>query len=295
MWVATCVWSLWYWVIYPAWPSLNDHTKGTSSYTQFEELKKSQSEIVERQKAYLDKFEKATDAKVLSEPELYRFAIAGGKSAYKDNCATCHGTGAEGGKGYPNLNDDDWLWGGTLKDIHQTLLYGIRAGNEDTRVSQMPAFGKEKTLNREEIYAVADYVLTFSGGKQKESFVEGQKIFQAQCVSCHANDGKGKHEFGAPNLTDKIWLYGGSRQDLYKTIYSSRAGVMPAWKGRLDDNTIRQLTIYLHELGGGESDVMPPDEGVTEPAPLESFEYQNPDASKADVIDAVEEKIGHEF
>lgn len=250
--LVTCIWSVWYWVVYPAWPTLSGATEGLKGETQYTELLRNQNEIVERQQKYLKRFEKATDEEVLNDPELYAFAMAGGASAFKDNCATCHGTGAEGSHGYPNLNDDDWLWGGQLDEIHQTLLHGIRADNLDSRVSDMPAFGKDKMLTRHEIYAVTDYVLTLSGKKQKDSYLEGQRIFQSQCVSCHGEDGKGKHEFGAPNLADKIWLYGSSRQEVFDMIYSSRAGMMPAWKDRLDDNTIRQLTIYLHQLGGGE-------------------------------------------
>lgn len=293
--VVCCIWSVWYWVVYPAWPILSGHTKGIGGYTQYIELEESQAEIVARQARYLEKFEKATDQEVLNDPELYAFAVAGGKSVFKDNCATCHGTGGAGGKGYPNLNDDDWLWGGKLSEIHQTLLYGIRAGNEDTHISQMPAFGKDKTLTRDEIYTVVDYVLTLSGGEKKESFARGDKIFKEQCASCHNADGKGNRDFGAPNLTDKIWLYGGDRETLYETVYYSRAGVMPAWKHRLDENTIRQLTIYLHELGGGQSDVMPPDEGLTNKAPLESPEYKHPELPQSKTIEAVEEKIEDEL
>lgn len=260
VWLVCCIWSVGYWVVYPAWPTLGGNTKGIIGHTQIVELENSQQEITERQATYLERFEQATDKEVLNNPELYAFAIAGGKSAFKDNCATCHGTGGAGGKGYPNLNDDDWLWGGTLGDIHTTLLHGIRAGNEDTRLSQMPAFGKEKTLKRDEIYSVVDYVLTLSGEKPTDTYAQGMEIFKAQCVSCHGAEGKGSHQVGAPNLTDKIWLYGGDRETLYQTVYNARAGVMPAWKTRLDENTIRQLTIYLHQLGGGEEDKIIEDE-----------------------------------
>lgn len=259
-----CIWSVWYWVIYPAWPVLGGATEGTSGYTQFVELEKSQKEIIARQEAYLNKFEKSSFDQILNDPELYAFASAGGASAFKSHCATCHGTGAEGGKGYPNLNDDDWLWGGTLSAIYQTLQYGIRAGNDDTRVSQMPAFGKDKILTRDQIFSVVDYVLTLSGEKEKDTYAQGKQIFQEQCAACHGMDGKGNHAVGAPNLTDKIWLYGGSRQTIYETVYNSRAGVMPSWKGRLDENTIRQLTIYLHELGGGEEETENGQEPITE-------------------------------
>lgn len=249
-----CIWSVWYWVVYPAWPVLSGATKGTGGYTQFVELEKSQREIVERQKVYLDKFQGASFDEILKNPELYSFATAGGASAFKSNCATCHGTGAEGAKGYPNLNDDDWLWGGSLTAIQQTIEYGIRSEHEDTRLSQMPAFGRENLLNKAEINAVVDYVLTLSGGDRKSSYDQGSQVFQAQCAACHGAEGKGGRAVGAPNLSDKIWLYGGDRETVYQTVYNARSGVMPAWHGRLDENTIKQLTIYLHELGGGEEE-----------------------------------------
>jgi cytochrome c oxidase cbb3-type subunit 3 len=252
--IVCCVWSAWYWVIYPAWPTLNGHTKGTAGYTQFTELSDNQNEIVARQQAYLGRFEGASFEQILNDPELYAFANAGGASAFKDNCATCHGTGGAGSKGYPNLNDDDWLWGGTLFEIYQTLEFGIRDSNLDSHVSQMPAFGKDSLLQKDEINAVTDYVLALSGGEVQKTHEQGAEIFKLQCASCHGSNGKGLHEFGAPNITDKIWLYGGDRASIYKTIYSARAGMMPAWGQRLDENTLRQLTIFLHQLGGGEED-----------------------------------------
>lgn len=248
-----CAWSLWYWVIYPAWPTLGGATEGTGGYTQYKELAKNQGEIVARQAAYLAKFENASFDEILNDPELYAFATAGGASAFKDNCATCHGSGGAGGKGYPNLNDDDWVWGGTINDIHQTLLYGIRSGDEDARISQMPAFGKEGLLNKDDINAVVDYVLTLSGGEAEGDTAHGAQVFAANCASCHGPQGKGDRSVGAPNLTDKIWLYGGDRATVYETVYNARAGVMPAWHTRLDENTIRQLAVYVHELGGGEA------------------------------------------
>ena len=254
LWVfyACVAWSVWYWVIYPAWPTLSGNTQGTKGYTQFVELEASQNEIVAKQQAYLDKFEYASLNQIRNDKELYAFAIAGGKSMFKDNCATCHGTGASGSKGYPNLNDDDWLWGGSLADIYQTITYGIRADNLDTRISQMPAFGKDELLSDEEINAVVDYVLSLSGHKKASSYAQGQVVFAEQCASCHGDNARGGQDFGAPNLVDRIWLYGGTHKDVFETVYNARSGIMPAWKDRLDENTIKQLSIYLHQLGGGE-------------------------------------------
>lgn len=251
--VACCIWAAWYCVVYPSWPIPGGATKGTSGYTQYDELKASQAEIIKRQEAYLDKFDKSSFEDVMKDPELYSFAVAGGSAAFKDNCATCHGTGAEGGKGYPNLNDDDWLWGGTINDIYTTISYGIRSGHEEARASQMPAFGKDSILKKEEIEQVVDYVLGLSEGKSNEA-MPGYAVFQSNCASCHGVDAKGSRDFGAPNLSDAIWLYGGTKDEVTNTVYNAHAGVMPTWQARLGDSTVRQLAIYVHQLGGGEKD-----------------------------------------
>lgn len=255
VWIITIIWSLWYFVVYPAFPTLGTDnqggTVGTSGRTQYVELAESQAEIMERQAAYLDAFENATFDEILNDPALYQFAMAGGATAFKENCAQCHGTGAAGGKGYPNLNDDDWLWGGQVTDIEQTLKHGIRVqGSYDTRMSQMPAFGRDKLLTTAQINDVVDYVLAIK--EQGSESMSGYKIFQENCASCHGVDGRGMYEFGAPNLADAIWLYGGDRKDIYESVVNSRAGMMPAWEKRLPQNTIRQMSIYVHQLGGGE-------------------------------------------
>ncbi len=256
LWVflVTIIWSIGYFIVYPSWPVPGGHLKGIGGYTQFKELAESQAEIVARQASYLDRFSKASFQEIMDDPELYAFANAGGATAFKNNCATCHGNGGQGAKGYPNLNDDDWLWGGKMSDIYQTLKFGIRAGNDNTHYSQMPAFGRDGFLKSAEIYNVVDYVLTLSGEKPKEGYAKGAEIYKMQCSVCHGPEGKGSPSVGAPDLTDKIWLYGGDRATIFQTVYNSRAGVMPAWGTRLDENTLRELTVYLHQLGGGEPD-----------------------------------------
>ena len=257
LWVlyVSIIWSVWYFVVYPAWPTLDGATKGTSGYTQYKELKSSQAEIEARKAAYMDKFEKSDFETIMNDEALYNFAQAGGASAFKDNCATCHGTGGQGLDGYPNLNDDDWLWGGSLSDIYYTINYGIRHDNIDSRTSLMPAFGKEGTLTRDEINQTVDYVLALADKHGADvTEMPGHVIYQQHCASCHGEEGKGERAFGAPNLTDAIWLYGKKRGDIYKTIFSSRNGVMPAWNTRLDPQTVRQLAIYVHQLGGGEEE-----------------------------------------
>ncbi|MCF8495567.1 MAG: cytochrome-c oxidase, cbb3-type subunit III [Alphaproteobacteria bacterium] len=253
----TIIWSIGYWIVYPAWPVISGATKGSIGWTQYKKLADDQAEIIARQTIYMDKFSRASFQEIMHDNELYAFAMAGGQAAFKENCATCHGSGGAGNKGYPNLNDDDWLWGGTLEDIHFTIKHGIRSIDDDTRLSEMLAFGKDNLLKPEDINAVTDYVLTLSGKEQKPTYERGKTVFQENCASCHGLEGKGLREVGAPNLADAIWLYSGDRKTIYETVFYGRKSVMPAWKDRLDENTIRALTIYLHELGGGEPDKPP--------------------------------------
>lgn len=250
VWIICIIWAFGYWIFYPTWPTPGGNSKGSLNWSGKSQLAESQKEITAKKSVYLEKFMKADFKAIKKDPELMEFALNGGKTAFQDNCAACHGSGAGGSKGFPNLNDDDWLWGGKIEDIYQTLQYGIRSGHEKARASQMPSFGLDQILNKEQIEHVSEYVLSLSG---KEKFNrDGQIIFKENCASCHGFEAKGDRKVGAPNLTDAIWLYGNSKEDLRYTIYYARAGVMPYWKGRLDDATIKSLAIYIHSLGGGE-------------------------------------------
>ena len=182
----------------------------------------------------------------------YQFGVAGGAAVFRANCSQCHGAGAAGARGYPNLLDDDWLWGGDLEAIQATVAHGIRNDtDDDARWSEMPAFGE--LLTEEEIAATAEYVLSLSNTEHDASLAsEGAVLFEENCSACHMEDGTGDREQGAPNLTDAIWLYGGSRDTITETITNSRFGVMPAWGQRLSDADVNAVTLYVHQLGGGE-------------------------------------------
>jgi cytochrome c oxidase cbb3-type subunit 3 len=192
---------------------------------------------------------------ILKDPNLLSFAQAGGAAAFKINCVQCHGSGAAGSVGYPNLNDDDWLWGGTPDAIYVTLKNGIRyTANAETRDSQMPAFGADGILTPDQVTEVANYVVSLSGGEADQAKAQaGQQIFAENCASCHGDNAKGNREFGAPNLTDQIALYGASVDQVKAQVTKPRHGVMPGWSHRLDDATIKQLAVYVHSLGGGEA------------------------------------------
>lgn len=250
---ATIVWSIGYWIAYPAWPLISSHTTGMLGYSQRSAVAASVEAGRQAQAKFRDAIAESGLSEVKANPDLLNFAIAGGKAAFGDNCAPCHGRGAEGGKGYPNLNDDEWIWGGKLDEIHTTLKVGIRSNHEDSRVSDMPKYGIDEILEPNQIDDVTEYVLQISAQEaDKEAAGRGKAIFEEQCVACHGETGKGNKELGAPNLTDAIWLYGGSKADIRETVVTGRGGVMPAWTGRLDEVTIKQLALYVHTLGGGQ-------------------------------------------
>jgi len=255
LWVfyATIVWSIGYWILMPSWPLLHGYTHGLLGVSQREEAIAAYDAAMAQRAKEGAALATASLEEIEKTPQLYAFAEAQGRAAFGDNCAPCHGSAATGGPGYPNLQDDDWLWGGSLEDIAHTITVGIRSTSDDTRVGDMPAFGRDQMLDKAQIRDVAAYVRTLSGLAPEEGAdVEaGKTVFADNCASCHGEDGKGNKELGAPNLTDGLWLYGDSTATIVQTITNGRRGVMPAWGGRLDPETIKALAIYVHSLGGG--------------------------------------------
>lgn len=250
---ATIAWSVVWAILYPSFPGLSGHWRGTTGWTQRTAIVE-QMQAVEVERAPMLERIRATGLDELRrDPDLLQYAMAGGRVAFADNCAACHGAGGEGRPGgFPSLADDSWIWGGTLEDIHTTILHGIRNTQDpDARMSLMPAFGQ--ILSRQEIDDVAEHVLGFTGrSTNAESAARGATIYADQCVACHGERGEGVREQGGPALNDAIWLYGGSKREIAAQIANPRMGVMPPWQGRLDEATIRMLTVYVHTLGGGE-------------------------------------------
>jgi cytochrome c oxidase cbb3-type subunit 3 len=250
---ATIIWAIGYWVVYPAWPLVTGYTAGILHYTNRAAVTQDLANLEALRGEKMKVLGNASLADIEKNPALLALARARGKTVFGDNCAPCHGSGATGAKGYPNLNDDDWLWGGSLNQIMQTIQFGARSGNAKAHEGQMLAFGRDGVLKKEEIVTVANYVRSLSGLSTAPGYdaAAGKKIFAENCVSCHGEAGKGNQEMGAPNLTDQIWLYGSDEATLVETITNGRAGVMPAWIGRLDPVTTKALTVYVHSLGGG--------------------------------------------
>lgn len=248
----TILWALVYTVLYPAWPMLTDATSGVLGYSSRAELAADVSAAKAAQGVVLEKISSSSLEDILADPQLSQFATAGGAAAFRVNCTPCHGTGATGGQGYPNLNDDEWLWGGDVNAIYQTISHGIRdTVDPETRISEMPAFGD--MLQPEEIRQVAAYVISLTSAPQDPSLAEaGKQVFIDNCVSCHGENAEGNRDLGAPNLADAIWLKASTEAEIANQVRSPKHGVMPAWTGRLGDAAVKQLAVYIHSLGGGE-------------------------------------------
>jgi cytochrome c oxidase cbb3-type subunit 3 len=254
---ACIVWAAVYWLFMPAWPYFWDgawrHTAGMAGYTQRNEVTGELKMVAAGRADMMKQIASTPIDEIVKSDSLMEVALAGGKAAFGDNCAPCHGSGAQGSKGFPNLNDDDWLWGGTLADIETTVTHGIRwDGDDDTRQNMMPRFLDDAMLKSGEVNDVAEYVLSLSGRSTDASAsARGAAVFAKNCVACHGADARGNQAMGAPNLTDAIWLYGGDKATIVETVSHGRGGVMPAWGGRLQSGTIKELALYVHSLGGG--------------------------------------------
>ena len=252
---ATIVWSLVYMILYPAWPLVESATQGVLGWSSRGQLEQELAAQEKSRAAVRHAIAVTPVTDLPAHPDLMQAAVEGGRSAFKVYCVQCHGSGATGKKGYPNLNDDDWLWGGDLQTIEFTLTHGVRQpGHDETRFSQMPAFGRDQMLDERAIADVASYVRFISGQEKASTAAKrGAAVFADNCVACHGPAGKGTRAMGAPNLADPIWLYGGDSETIAETVRNSRFGVMPAWGEKLDPVTIRMLAAYVHSLGGGEN------------------------------------------
>jgi cytochrome c oxidase cbb3-type subunit 3 len=248
---ATIVWSIGYIMLYPAWPLISAHTPGLLGWSSRGAVTQELDKLVQHRAPMVSLLSKASLEEIARDEKMRGFAIAQGRAAFGDNCAPCHGAGGGGAVGYPNLNDDEWLWGGTLDAIRHAVSYGVRSGHQEARSGVMPAFAG--VLRMSEINQVADHVRAMAGLPVDEGYdaALGVKLFTENCAACHGDAGKGNQELGAPDLTDRIWLFGSHKGAIVEGVLRGRGSVMPAFTGRLDDTTIKALTVYVHGLGGG--------------------------------------------
>ena len=248
---ATVIWSIGYCILYPAWPMLESATKGVLGYSSRAEVQASLADLQERRAPWRNRIAAAELTEIVADDELQRFARRAGGAAFQLHCSQCHGSGAQGAVGYPNLNDDAWLWGGTLDAIHFTITHGVRNGSDDARDSEMPAFGED--LSEEEIEATAAFVLKLGGLDHDAAKAgKGAVLYEDNCSACHGEAGEGDPEQGAPKLADAIWLYAGDQAGIVSQIKNPTHGQMPGWGDQLDAVTIKELAVYVHTLGGGQ-------------------------------------------
>ncbi|KCV81214.1 cytochrome c oxidase [Actibacterium atlanticum] len=253
---ACILYAIVYTIAYPAWPLLKEATPGVLGFSTRANVAAEIEKFDSMNAPVESKLVAADLTAIAADPELSNYTNNAGSAVFQTWCAQCHGSGASGfaSLGYPNLLDDDWLWGGTIEDIHLTISHGIRNEEDaDARYSEMPAFGRDEILSDEEIGQTVQYVMKLSGqDHDMAAATAGETLFLDNCSSCHMEDGTGDIYQGAPNLTDAVWLYGGDAETLTETIAQSRYGVMPSWKGRLSEADIRAVAAYVHQLGGGE-------------------------------------------
>lgn len=251
---ACIFWGVLYTIAYPAWPLLNGATPGILGFSTRQNVAAEIAAVEEANAAINDQLANAELTQISADADLQSYANNAGAAVFRTWCAQCHGSGAAGATGYPNLLDDDWLWGGSIEEIHTTITHGIRNETDpDARYSQMPSFGTDELLEKEQIRQVVNYVMSLSTEPNDPALVEeGSVVFADNCASCHGEDAKGDRTQGAPNLTDAIWLYGGDYDTLITSVSQARFGVMPNWNERLSDAEIAAVATYVHGLGGGE-------------------------------------------
>lgn len=240
-------------VLYPALPISG--ATGLLGWTARGALPAQQAAERARVEPMMARLRAATPEQIAADPELRAFALAGGRVAFANNCAGCHGAGGQGAAGgFPSLADDDWIYGGSFDAIQHTIKHGVRANeSDDQRGVAMPAFQATGMLNAAQVSDTAEFVLSLTGRSTDAAAVtRGEALYAENCASCHGERGEGNRDLGAPRLNDRIWLYGGEKADIMRSIANSRAGVMPSWQGRLDPATVNMLTVYVHALGGGE-------------------------------------------
>ncbi|MBI1365594.1 MAG: cytochrome-c oxidase, cbb3-type subunit III [Alphaproteobacteria bacterium] len=246
--------SIVYWILMPSWPGITGYAKGLRNYSERDRVENEVAEFNAKRAQTMNRLLAAPSiADIEKDPDLLQYTLAAGGSIFGDNCATCHGAGGQGAPGFPNLNDDDWLWGGSFSEIEQTIRYGVRSGNPKAHVNVMQAYGKDGVFKPDQISDLVEYVVSLSGREADPAAVaRAAPLFAGTCAACHGPDGKGNQSLGAPNLTDDIWLYGGDRKTIRQTLMYGRGGVMPAWADRLSEEQITALAVYVHSLGGGQ-------------------------------------------
>jgi cytochrome c oxidase cbb3-type subunit 3 len=250
---ATVAWALALCVLYPSVPGFHGYFHGVLGYSQRTSVDQAVAEVAATRAGAMERIKVLSFDEIRKDPQLLAVAQTAGRITFANNCQPCHGGGGGGNPGYPALAAGNWLWGGSLAAIQQTVTHGIRSGDPDARQSQMPRWGVDGMLKPAEIEQVADYVMTLYGTPVPGADIApGRKLFTENCVACHGEKGQGNREMGAPRLASRIHLRGDTREAVVAQISNPKMGVMPNWNQRLDTATIKSVTLYVHSLGGGE-------------------------------------------
>lgn len=248
--VVTHLYALVAWFLLPTWPLGQTFTKGLLGIDQKTAVTDDLAAANAARAGWTDALATLEFDAIRADPDLMARALATAGPLYGQNCQACHGADGIGGPGFPRLNDDIWLWGGTADEIATTLRVGINWTHPDTHYAQMPAFGRDELLTRAEISVLTDYVQTLGNGVIIDDPAEGAVLFQANCAACHGEDARGVERSGAPNLTDADWVYGGDAASIRQTLIAGRQGQMPSWQSRLTEAEIRAMALYVEGLAG---------------------------------------------
>lgn len=252
--IVTHIFAVLWWILMPTWPFGTTYTKGLLQTDQRKAVERQLVDAAAQRASWMDRIESASYGEIQADEQLMSIVRSTGHQLFGDNCAACHGIDGRGRANYPNLADDDWLWGGGPKTIAETTRVGINSEHPDSRFAQMPSFGRDGTLDRDQVRMAAAYVYSlsnpdYSTAENIESIESGQEVFLANCATCHGEDARGKQDLGAPNLADPYWIYGGDLQTIVATVHGGRQGHMPTWNERLTDTEIKILALYVHSLG----------------------------------------------
>jgi cytochrome c oxidase cbb3-type subunit 3 len=246
--IITHIYALIVWITMPSWPLVFTYTKGLLGIDQRQTVEEELAEARAARAAWADRIAAEPEQAIREDAALMQMVRQTGPALFGDNCAVCHGTDARGQPGFPSLVDGDWLWGGDFDTIMETVRVGINAAHPETRIAQMPAFGRDGILPRDDVPTVVDYVQSLSGGAAPADVGAGAAIFAENCASCHGERGEGMPELGAPNLTDAIWIHGGDDASMFETVHDGRQSWMPAWENRLTLVDRKIVALYLLDL-----------------------------------------------
>jgi cytochrome c oxidase cbb3-type subunit III len=248
--IVTHVFAVVWWFLMPTWPLGTTYTKGILETDQRKVVEQQLVDAAAERAAWIDRIERASFEEILANETLMSIVQSSGHQLFGDNCAACHGADGSGNANYPNLTDDDWLWGGDVETIAETMRVGINTEHSESRVAQMPSFGRDGLLNREQVNSVAAYVYSLSNPDYStDKIAAGREVFLTSCAACHGESARGNQDVGAPNLTDTYWIYGGELQTIVTTVHGGRQGHMPTWDERLTNAEIKILALYVYSLG----------------------------------------------